>query len=186
MEDSYWSPAGTHEPKRANLSPPGTMSKSPHGARPVRTLESRAPITARRDLTAGKAQAMQCSGSCLTNRSHWLSAKTSGKSIPRWIDCLSTVAGNLSVSNAGQAPSRSPDRTVRQASPRLQRGSCRRTIVKSVDMASATQKPRLLQTLSPASLQVMSEADPKSGAAITGSGLARTMRTPVVLDRPDG
>ena len=81
---------------------------------------------------------MQCSGadSHFTNASHRLSAETSRQSIPRWIACLSTVAGKLSVSIAGQAPSRSPDRTVRQASPRLQHGPCRRTIIKSIDRAS--------------------------------------------------
>lgn len=125
---------------------------------------------------------MQCSGadSHFTNASHRSSAETSGKSIPRWIACLSTVAGNLWISNAGQAPSRSPDRTVRQASPRLQRGPCRRTIFKSIDRASAAPKPRLLRTLSSTSLQVVSEADPKSRTAIAGSGMAWAMRNAVV------
>ena len=36
------------------------------------------------------------------------------------------------------------------------------------------------QTLSPASLQAVSEPVPESGAGITGSGMARTMRNPVV------
>ena len=178
----YRSPAGAHELTRANLGPPGTKSESPRKERSVGTTESRAPRTARRDLTAGQAKAMQCSGadSCYTNASHRLNAETSGKSIPGWIACLFTVAENLSVSIAGQAPSRSPDRTVRQASPRLQHGSCRRTINKSIDRASAAPKPRLLQTLSPTSLQVVSEADPKSGTAIAGSGMAWAMRNAVV------
>ena len=178
----YRSPAGAHELTRANPGPPGTKSKSPRGERSVRTMGSRAPMTAGRDLTAGKAQAIQCGGAIgrFTNASHRLSAETSGQSIPRWIACLSTVAGNLSVSNARQAPSRSPDRTVRQASPRLQRGSCQRTINKSIDRATAAPKPRLLQTLSPTSLQVVSEADPKSGTAIAGSGMAWAMRNAVV------
>ena len=139
-------------------------------------------MTAGRDLTAAKAQSIQCGGavSRFTNASHRLRAETSGQSIPRWIDCLPTVAGNLSVSNARQAPSRSLDRTVRQASPRHQRGSCRRTIIKSIDRASAAPKPRLLRTLSPTSLQVVSEADPKSGTAIAGSGMAWAMRNAVV------
>ena len=48
-----------HELTRANPRPPGTKSKSPRKDRSVRTTESRAPMTARRDLMAGQATAMQ-------------------------------------------------------------------------------------------------------------------------------